>query len=452
MPLLSNRSPFVAALAASISLAGLGSATAETMTYGPFLARGLTPDTMIVRWGTKGATDPTRLKLRQKGQTTFAMTTGAAARDHEVIVTGLKPSTIYEYSVESGTASSATFSFATCPAAGDKLPLDLVFYGDSRDGPTAHARLLDEVKKRAPDMVFESGDIAPSGGYTQYLAEFFPATRDLFATVPFMAAPGNHDATSGYDGNYGAIFPSPRSQPATQPWTPYYSFVCGNSQFIALDSNDVQDSDQTAFLEKSLGQAERSRDIAHVFVWFHHAPYSPGSHGDDNRVIAKWVPLFRDPKNKVTAVFSGHDHVYARMNDSSPVLYVVSGGAGAPLYSDSKQSRATKVVSKSSYNFVALRVTDLTVSGVAYNDTGVEIDRFSLTKPRVDPPVDDGNMMMPKDDSMDPLPKMAGEGGCSFLGFGAGRGMQKTSTSLVLLGSLGILLCGAFLRRRARQG
>jgi hypothetical protein len=134
------------------------------------------------------------------------------------------------------------------------------------------------------------------------------------------------------------------------------------------------------------------------------------------------------------------------------VLYVVSGGAGAPLYSDSKQSRATKVVSKSSYNFVALRVTDLTVSGVAYNDTGVEIDRFSLTKPRVDPPVDDGNMMMPKDDSMDPLPKMAGEGGCSFLGFGAGPGMQKTSTSLVLLGSLGILLCGAFLRRRARQG
>ena len=37
-------------------------------------------------------------------------------------------------------------------------------------------------------MVFESGDIAPSGGYTQYLAEFFPATRDLFASVPFMAA------------------------------------------------------------------------------------------------------------------------------------------------------------------------------------------------------------------------------------------------------------------------
>jgi hypothetical protein len=102
------------------------------------------------------------------------------------------------------------------------------------------------------------------------------------------------------------------------------------------------------------------------------------------------------------------------------------------------------VVSKSSYNFVALRVTDLTVSGVAYNDTGLEIDRFSLTKPRVD--------MMPTDDSMDPLPKMAGEGGCSFLGFGAGRGMQKTSTSVVLLGSLGILLCGAFLRRRARQG
>lgn len=443
---------FVAALVAALSFVGLSTASAQTITYGPFLARGVTPDTMIVRWGTKGPADPTRVKLRQKGQTMFAMTSGAAARDHEVSVTGLRPSTIYEYSVESGSASSPTFTFATCPAVGDKLPLDLVFYGDSRDGATAHARLLEEVKKHSPDMVFESGDIAPSGGYTQYLAEFFPATRDLFASVPFMAAPGNHDATSQYDGNYGAIFPSPRAQPATQPWTPYYSFTCGNSQFIALDSNDVQDSDQNDFLEKSLSQAQASRDIQHVFVWFHHAPYSLGNHGDDNRVIAKWVPLFRDPKYKVTAVFSGHDHIYGRLNDGSPVLYIVSGGAGAPLYSLNKQSRATKVVSKSAYNFVALRVTDLTVSGVAYNDTGIEIDRFSVTKPRVDPPVVDPGEMMPKDDGMDPLPKMAGEGGCSFLGFGAAGGMQKTSTSLVLIGSLGILLCGAFLRRRQRQG
>ncbi len=444
---------FVAALTATLSLASLHSAAAETISYGPFLARGVTPDTMIVRWGTTGSADSTVLKLRQKGQTTFAMKAGAAARDHEVVVTGLKPSTIYEYSVESGSASSPTYAFATCPAVGDKLPLDLVFYGDSRDGATAHARLLDEVKKRVPDMVFESGDIAPSGRYTQYLAEFFPATRDLFASVPFMAAPGNHDATTPYDGNYGAIFPSPRAMPASQPWTPYYSFVCGNSQFIALDSNDVQDSDQNAFLEQSLSQAQKSRDIQHVFVWFHHAAYSPGSHGDDNRVIAKWVPLFRDPKNKVTAVFAGHDHVYARMSDGSSVTYVVSGGAGAPLYSDTKQSRATKVISKSAYNFVSLRVTDLTVSGVAYNDTGVEIDRFSITKPRVEPPPGPDPMdPMPQDDGMDPLPKMAGEGGCSFLGLGARGGLQRTSTSAVLLGALGVLLCGAFLRRRRRHG
>lgn len=449
----SFRVPFVAALAVSGCLSSLGSASAETLTYGPFLARGVTPDTMIVRWGTTGAGDPTTLRLRQKGQTAFMLQAGTAARDHEVLVSGLKASTIYEYSVESGTARSQTFSFATCPAVGDKLPLDLVFYGDSRDGATAHARLLDEVKKRAPDMVFESGDIAPSGGYTQYLAEFFPATRDLFASVPFMAAPGNHDATSPYGGNYGSIFPSPRAMPDSQPWTPYYSIVCGNSQFIALDSNDVQDSDQNTFLEQSLSQARKSPDVQHVFVWFHHAPYSPGSHGDDNRVIAKWVPLFRDPMNKVSAVFSGHDHVYARMSDGSDVLYVVSGGAGAPLYSDSKASRAKKVVSKSAYNFVALRVTDLTVSGVAYNDLGVEIDRFTITKPRVEPlPGGDGGGMMPKDDGMDPLPKMAGEGGCSFLGFGAGAGMQRTSTGLALLGSLGVLLCGAFLRRRQRQG
>ena len=109
-------------------------------------------------------------------------------------------------------------------------------------------------------------------------------------------------------------------------------------------------------------------------------------------------------------------------------------------------------MSKSAYNFVALRVTDLTVSGVAYNDLGVEIDRFTITAARRATAGRRRWRDDAKDDGMDPLPKMAGEGGCSFLGFGAGAGMQRTSTGLALLGSLGVLLCGAFLRRRQRQG
>ena len=452
LPAFVFRSVAFAACSLVLTLAGASCATAETLTYGPFLSRGMTPDTMIVRWGTRGMTDPTQIKVRKKGETVFAMQAGPPARDHELVLRDLQPSSVYEYSVESGTFKSPQYGFSTCPAIGDSWPLDLVFYGDSRDGASAHARLLDEVRKRAPDMVFESGDIAPSGQYGQYIDEFFPSTKSLFASIPFMPAPGNHDASSPYRDNYGAIFPSPR--PPGAPWAPFYSVSCGRSVFIALDSNSVMDGAQNDFLLKTLGEASQNPDILHVFVWFHHAAYSPGSHGDSRDVLARWVPLFNDPKNKVTAVFAGHDHVYARMRDSaSDVLYIVSGGAGAPLYSDTKSSRATKVVSKSAYNFVSLRVVDRTVSGVAYSDVGVEIDRFAYTKPGGDSPNDMGVAdAMPTDpDRLDPLPEMAGEGGCSFLGVGLSSQTQRASTPLVLGGSLLTLLFAAFFRRRPHR-
>ena len=43
----------------------------------------------------------------------------------------------------------------------------------------------------------------------------------------------------------------------------------------------------------------------------------------------RWTPLFE--KYQVSAVFSGHDHVYERA-DHNGIHYFVSGGGGAPLY------------------------------------------------------------------------------------------------------------------------
>jgi len=401
-------------------------AIAETITYGPMLARGTTPDTMIVRWGTKGRSDPGEVSFRKRGAAGSTVASGANARDHEVILQGLALGSEYEYSVKSGSATSSSFSFHTCPAAG--LPMDVVFYGDSRSSPSAHARVVAQVEKRDPEMVFESGDIAPLGMYSQYLNEFFPVVKKLVATTPFMAAPGNHDASAPFADNYGSIFPSPRA--VGLPWKPYYSFVCGNSMFLSLNSNDVTASDQQDFLAGRLRAAAADASVQHVFLWFHHAAYSPGSHGDASYVKSRWVPLFRDPRNKVAAVFAGHDHIYARMKDSSDVLYIVSGGAGAELYGDKKSSSATRVVSKSAHNFVAVRIAGPTVSGVAYDDTGTEIDRFSVTRSRpaptdlaIEPPDADADVV----EESAPLLETPPETGCTLSGFSshASRGTAE---------------------------
>src|SRR5690606_5790505 len=52
-------------------------------------------------------------------------------------------------------------------------------------------------------------------------------------------------------------------------------------------------------------------------------------HGGQEELRERWSPLFE--KYGVSALFSGHDHVYSRAEHNG-VRYFVSGGGGAPLY------------------------------------------------------------------------------------------------------------------------
>lgn len=87
----------------------LGSlAQAQTLTYGPILGRGLTPDRMIIKWGTDADSDPTSVFYRPRGSLRpFLQIDGSFARDHEVWLADLLPGQSYEYFVTSGAARSA---------------------------------------------------------------------------------------------------------------------------------------------------------------------------------------------------------------------------------------------------------------------------------------------------------------------------------------------------------
>ena len=167
---------------------------------------------------------------------------------------------------------------------------------------------------------------------------------------------------------------------------------------------------QLSFLKSSLAAAKADATVDHVFVWFHQSAYSPGTHGDSSGVKSDWVPLLDDPGNKVTAVFSGHDHIYARMDDGSKVAYVVSGGAGAGLYTVSGSSSATVQVKKSTYNFVLLHIMGGLVTATAYDDTGSQIDAFSL------------GMATPPAGTDGGVPPAGSDGGVSGGGDGGGTG------------------------------
>jgi len=122
----------------------------QTISYGPIIGRGITPDKMIVKWGTGAAADPGTIGYRLKGSAVaFTTVSASTAKDHEAVLSGLAMDSQYEYYVQSGSAQSATYSFGTCPAPGS--PMDVVFYGDSRSVPSEHQkRRVDAQLWKAP--------------------------------------------------------------------------------------------------------------------------------------------------------------------------------------------------------------------------------------------------------------------------------------------------------------
>src|SRR6185503_11028350 len=111
-----------------------------------------------------------------------------------------------------------------------------------------------------------------------------------------------------------------------------------------------------------------------------------GSHGSDLDLRAGWQPIF--DAHKVDIVFSGHDHLYERsrpirgltgtdpvlaeatMDDAAPVaesgtIYVVTGGAGAPLYDIDASCNHTFVTEKTR-NYAIVELDGRSMSFTAY--------------------------------------------------------------------------------------
>ena len=131
--------------------------------------------------------------------------------------------------------------------------------------------------------------------------------------VKFYASLGNHDS---------------REQRFYKPFNMegklFYSFKAPEQdvRFFALDSTYL-DQPQLDWLKKELEGAKEAWKIP----YFHHPPYSSaGRHGSDPRIRATLEPIFI--ANKVSVVFTGHDHVYERIKPQQGITYFVTGSGG----------------------------------------------------------------------------------------------------------------------------
>ena len=188
--------------------------------------------------------------------------------------------------------------------------------GDSRGNPRVYRRVLEAVAADGSDFLVHTGDLVNSGTETQW--EAFEEVMAGFP-LPFYPVPGNHDGLDGKLDGYLAYSGAPAA---------HYSFDRGLVHFTLADShNGGISARELAWLRADLS----ATDLPVAMVFLHHPPFDPDG---TEHIMAYGNDVFMElmVELAVDYVFAGHIHAYAQQ-ERDGVLYTITGGAGAPLYS-----------------------------------------------------------------------------------------------------------------------
>ena len=176
--------------------------------------------------------------------------------------------------------------------------------------------------EREADLMLMLGDNAYIDGTdAEYQAAVFDTYPDQLRRLPLWPTIGNHDARSSDGvnevGPYFDMFTLPKQgECGGQPsgTEAYYSFDYGDVHFVCLDSATIDTSHAMtmyAWLLADLASTDKDWTIA----YWHHPPYSRGSHNSDFEGALIGMRQFFVPVLEnfgIDLVLSGHSHSYER--------------------------------------------------------------------------------------------------------------------------------------------
>ena len=247
--------------------------------------------------------------------------------EHIVPLTALASETLYYYSIGTSTATlegdDTDHFFRTSPPSGSTRAVRVWVIGDSGQANQAAANVRDAYLgypgSDSTDVWLMLGDNAYDlGTDAQYQAAVFDMYPTLLRTVPLWPTRGNHDTIHpGADNDYYDIFSLPDAAEAgglASGTEAYYSFDYANVHFVCLDS---EGSDRTpsgpmlTWLAQDLAATAQDWIIA----YWHHPPYSKGSHNSDTEYQLIDMRQYALPvleAGGVDLVLCGHSHSYER--------------------------------------------------------------------------------------------------------------------------------------------
>ncbi|MBI3185914.1 MAG: metallophosphoesterase family protein [Myxococcales bacterium] len=388
------RSPRAAsrALAVSLCLAAL-SAGAASLTRQPYL-QSVSRTSGLVAFRTDTSC-PAQVRFGAGDLAQMANASSVPGTRHLVTLTGLAPATEYSYVVEAcGAALTQARSFRTAPAPGTRS-VHFTAMGDMGMGNADQIAVANGTLRVRPELVLTVGDNAYSSGTeSEWHSRFFAPMAGLLSQVPIFPSAGNHDYQTAQAQPYidNLYLPSNNRHRSER----YYSFDWGHVHFAAIDSSCAIGAgpqavcglaEQKTWLQQDLAQSQAFWKV----VYFHHAPYTSGSHGSQLAIRRELGPLFE--AHGVDLVLAGHDHDYERSyplragsvvpaGSGGAVVYLVVGNGGASLRPfSSSQPSWSAFRNDTAKGFLDVSVNEGVLLGRMLRPDGSAVDSFSITKP-----------------------------------------------------------------------
>jgi len=273
---------------------------------------------------------------------------------------------------EETTAPENKFSFAILG--------DTQYFKPGKGGgyPTA----VYNIKKMNPDIVFALGDLVSSCDGGSECEGKYTAWKNVLGSLASKTYPaqGNHDRTGKEkaDAVWEKVFSYlPGNGP--QGFIKFaYSFDFENSHFVVLDSDKPKEflinETQRSWLDKDLSGATKEN----IFVFFHEPAYPTNSKIGES---LDTNPKDRDAlwnifvKYKVSAVFSGHEHIQSRRKVDG-IYQFVFGNTNSFDHLAPKAGTAEYYYIGQAFGMVEANGTEITVK--TYSVQGKLLNSFTL--------------------------------------------------------------------------
>ena len=251
---------------------------------------------------------------------------------YEAQLTNLVPDTLYYYGVFNGeaplTPNNPTYRFKTHPQPGTPKAMRFWVVGDSGTGrPTqfnVQSSMMDFLKEEnhGLDFYIHVGDMAYSRGRdVEFQSRFFDMYESTLRNTVCWPAMGNHEGatskgTNGVGPYYDAYVLPTRGEAGglASGTEAYYSFDYGRAHFICLDSHDL-DRHPTGAMATWLKADMEQTKADWLVAYFHHPPYTKGSHDSDREKQLVEMRTYMMPileSGGVDLVLTGHSHIYER--------------------------------------------------------------------------------------------------------------------------------------------